>query len=504
MSLTKIDKDARDRYLEKLRIIRESGFQAVGETEEEMKAVLDRCRAGDYEYYVQKFFPHYGTDRCAKFQIKAFGQMRKKPRYRGVREFARGHAKTVQACVFDVLWLWMFDDLKNHLTISVNKTMAAVLLGDLQAEFEANPMIIKYFGNQQVAGDWANAQFRTKNGAMFSSRGRGEKMRGLKNGAIRVQNVVADDMDDDEQSRNPKRVKETIQWFSKAVMGLGDKGKFRVTIVNNRIAVHTVMGHFAAHPKWNHIKVNALDKNGNPSWPEKYTKEYFKELEEETDMVSFQTEYMNNPVVEGDVFKAEMIQHGKCPTYKSFDHIVGYWDIAFTGNANSDFNAVVLEGILGRNYWEIDCYVRQSDMRSAIRWIYDRDEEAKKAGVHIMWYCERQFWNAPVEDAMREVAKERGYELAIVRDDRQKGNKLDRLISNSFYWQQMRHFYNEAGKNTYDQQTLIAQTLAVEPGMKTHDDGPDAQEGAMGKLTARTRTSERTPMVGERKRPIAY
>lgn len=498
-----IDKEAKQRYLDKLRLIREGGGLLMDESPEQMKATLERCQT-DYAFFVEKFFPHYATDPCGQFQIRAFNKMRRNKRYRGVREFARGHAKTTHAGVFEPIWLWAFDELKNHLTISVNGSMAKVLLSDLQAEFEANAMLIKYFGAQKMNGDWADGEFRTRNGAMFSSRGRGEKLRGLKNGPIRVQHVVADDMDDDEQSRNPKRVKQTIEWFNKAVMGLGDKGTFRVIIVNNRIAEHTVMGHFAAHSNWDHIKVNALDKNGLPAWPEKYTKKYFKDLEADTDYVSFQTEYMNNPIIEGDVFKLEQFQKGKLPPLKSFDHIVGYWDIAFTGNKTSDFNAVALEGVKGRDFWTIDCYCRQSGMKQAIHWMYERDEEAKEKGVHIIWYCERQFWNAPVEDAMREVAKERGYELAIIRDDRQKGNKIDRMITMSFYWQQMRKYYNVAKWDSYDMKTMVAQTLAVGPGMKGNDDGPDCTEGALGKLQIRTRTMSREPIVGRRSRPDSY
>jgi phage terminase large subunit-like protein len=502
--MRKVDKEAKQRYLDKLRLIRESGQLHIDESPEQMQAVLKRCQDGDFDFFVQKFFPHYATDPCAKFQIKSFKVMLKDPRYLGVREEARGHAKTTRACVFEPIYLWAFDDLKNCLITSVNGGMAKVLLSDLQAEFEANAMLIKYFGEQKTNGDWADGQFRTKNGAMFSSRGRGEKLRGLKNGPIRVQHVVADDLDDDEQSRNPKRVKQTIEWFNKAVMGLGDKGTFRVVIVNNRIAEHTVMGHFAAHPKWDHRKVNALDKNGVPSWPEKYTKQYFRDLEASTNYVTFQTEYMNNPIVEGDVYKLEQFQKGKVPPLNKFDHIVGYWDIAFTGNKTSDFNAVDVEGFIDGDFWTIDCYCRQSGMKQAIHWMYDRDEEFKKKGVHIIWYCERQFWNAPVEDAMAEVAKERGYELAIIRDDRQKGNKVDRMISMSFYWQRLRKWYNEAKWNGYDMKTMVAQTLAVGPGMKGKDDGPDATEGAVSKLQIRTRTMSREPIVGRRSRPDSY
>jgi len=503
MSLSKADKEARDRYLEKLRLIRESGHLVIGETQADKLARIERAKV-DYNYFVRTYFPHYAESDCAKFHVTAANKVKKNKLYRGVWEWARGLAKSTHATIFIPIWLWIQNDLNTAVVISVNSKAANTLLSDLQAEFEANPQLIRDFGEQKVQGDWEEGNFRTKNGCAFHARGRGEKLRGLRNRANRPDYVVMDDLDDDEACRNPRRVREYVQWVMKAVMGISGMGTFRTIIVNNRIAPITIMGHFADHPKWHHIKVNALDKTGKPSWPEHYTLAWYKEKEESTTMQSFQTEYMNNPMVEGDVYKASMIQHGKCPPLKSFDHIVGYWDIAFTGNATSDFNAVVLMGVIGRNYWTIDCYVRQSAMSGAINFIYEKDAEIKKAGVHCMWYAERQFWNAPVEDAMREMSQRMKVEVPIIRDDRQKGNKLDRLISMSFYWQQMRHFYNEAGKATYDQQTLIAQTLAIEPGMKSNDDGPDAQGGAIDKLVIRTKINDRMPMMGERKRPIAY
>ena len=503
MALSKRDKQARDKYLEKIRLIRERTHQ-TGDASPEAKAKRVARAKVDPKFFIEYYFPHYATAECADFQIKAGKKNLKKKRWKAVLEWARGLAKSTNGDIFMPLQNWINDECWCHVTISANAQAAKVLLSDMQAEFEANQRFIADFGYQVVDGSWEEGNFRTRNGSAFFSRGRGQKLRGLKNGTHRVDSVTIDDIDDDETSKNPRRVRQYIEWVNTAVMGLGDVGCFRVRIVNNRIAKHTIMGHFADHPGWDHIKVNALNKKGEPSWWQKYTKEYYKELEATTNWVSFQTEYMNNPIVEGGIFKQEWFQFAKLPPWKDFDHVVGYWDIAFTGNSTSDFNAVNLEGVVGRNFWTIDCFVRQTEMKNAIRWMYEKDEVAKKKGVHIMWYCERQFWNAPVEEALREVAKEYGYEIHVIRDDRVKSNKLDRMISMSFYWQQYRKFYNSELKNTHDGKTMVAQTMAVEPGMKSNDDGPDCQEGSLSKLQVRTRSEDRLPVVGKRKRPNSY
>lgn len=47
----------------------------------------------------------------------------------------------------------------------------------------------------------------------------------------------------------------------------------------------------------------------------------------------------------------------------------------------------------------------------------------------------------------------------------------------------------------------IEQTLSMEKGSRTHDDGPDADEGAIYILQKHTRIQEFKPSIGTRRSP---
>lgn len=488
------------RFQERLRMIRDHNSVNPNESKAEQKKRIAQGKK-DYKFFVETYFRHLATEECPDFIIKEANTILKNKRDFAAEEMARGHGKSVHFDIFIPLWLWINGE--NHLTVVASATYnaAKVLLSDLQAEFESNPLLKHDFGAQLKHGDWAEGEFKTKDGCAFYARGRGQKLRGLRNGRWRVQYFVFDDGDDDEQSRNPKRVRDTIDWIKKAAINTGDIGIFRFYIVNNRIAPLTVLVHFAEQPGWRHTKVNALDKDGNPTWHQKYTKEHFLNLEKVIGYLAFQTEYMNNPIVEGRIFKHEYFQYKKMNKLSDYDAIVGYWDESYTANKNSDFNAAVIVGRKGNEEHVLDVFCRQCQMKEVIKWMYDRDAYYKSKGALISWYRERLPIEEPVEMALREVADWAGHYLTIIKDDKPKGNKFQRMINMVFFFQRLSIWFNKAHKDSYDMQTLVSQTMAIEEGYKGHDDGPDALQGAMDKLNRMTKASNSEIMLGQRSRP---
>ena len=101
--------------------------------------------------------------------------------------------------------------------------------------------------------------------------------------------------------------------------------------------------------KWYLLEVNALDKDGQPTWPEKYTVEYWEQKRTGLTMRSWELNYMNNPVEEGTVFKEGWIKWSKMLPLKEYDELVIYIDPAFKNNATSCYKAVVFWGKRGRD-----------------------------------------------------------------------------------------------------------------------------------------------------------
>ena len=68
-------------------------------------------------------------------------------------------------------------------------------------------------------------------------------------------------------------------------------------------------------------------------------------------------------------------------------------------------------------------------------------------------------------------------------------------------WERGFVYYNENLKNDPDMTVGIEQTLAFQKGSNVHDDGPDADEGAIFILQKRSRVEGFEPRIGRRTTP---
>ncbi len=85
---------------------------------------------------------------------------------------------------------------------------------------------------------------------------------------------------------------------------------------------------------------------------------------------------MNNPIIEGAVFKNEWIRWGKRPAWSKFSEIVLYIDPSFKGSTKNDFKAAKLWGKVGSQLWHLRAFVRQCSVAEMVRWCYDLYEWA--------------------------------------------------------------------------------------------------------------------------------
>ena len=86
-------------------------------------------------------------------------------------------------------------------------------------------------------------------------------------------------------------------------------------------------------------------------------------------------------------------------------------------------------------------------------------------------------------------------------DRRKKPDKFARIEAISPLWERGLVWYNEKLRNDTDMRAGIEQTLAFERGSRAHDDGPDADEGAIYKLQKQVREEHFTPRMGLREPP---
>jgi hypothetical protein len=246
-------------------------------------------------------------------------------------------------------------------------------------------------------------------------------------------------------------------------------------------------------------QVNAYDKNGEPSWKEYYTKEILEDRRVFMGYFSFEKEYMNNPITEGNVFKNEWIHWKKLLPLNQYDDIVGYIDPAWTGSVKSCFKAVKIWGKKDTELHNIRNFVRHCSFSEMVCWLYDFHESLPETvRKTIRYYMEASFMQYLILDEFTKEGKIRGYQLPIAGDRSPKENKYLRIEAISPLWERGFVYYNEALKEDPDTKVANEQLLAFSKGTSSAVDAPDADEGAINLLQKRARTMGFTPRIGQR------
>ena len=285
---------------------------------------------------------------------------------------------------------------------------------------------------------------------------------------------MIDDLDDDEIVLNKDRVNKLTAWVREALYGALDGGRGRFIMVGNLIARNSVLQNISSIPGVYVSQVNILDSQGEVSWSAKWTKQEVQAQKDFMGYRSFEKENMNNPILEGSVFRAEWIRYKKLPSLSTYEDMVLYIDPSWKSTKKNDYKAAKLWGTTKTG--ELHCirpFLRQCSV-------------------------EASFMQDTLLDEFSTEGNLRGYQLPITGDKRAKPNKFARIEAISPLWERGKVYYNLDLKDDPDMLVSIEQTLSLEAGMSGHDDGPDADEGAIWLLQRRSRTQDIAPRIGRR------
>ena len=459
---------------------------SFAETLGDQQARIARAQR-DYVFFVESYFPHLAKCPCGKFQIDAAKYLVNNRNTRAVFEWARGHAKSTHLSLFIPLWLKIQKLRQINVMVLVSKSedTAIRLLGDLQAELEYNDLFIRDYGKQVKQGSWAEGEFKTDDGCMFMAVGRGQSPRGIKERGQRPDYIVIDDIDDDEIVRNPKRVGDAFDWCLTALLGTMAMGRGRFVLVGNRIGKDSILGRFADRPGVHHTVVNALDKVGLPSWHENYRLEEIMALRHTMGERRFQKEYMNNPINEGAIFLKKHIRYAKMQPLKEYRSLICYTDPSFKNSSNADFKATLLVGKTRDGYYHvIKAYVEQTSITSMVAWHYDIHEWVD-GKVPVLYYMESNFLQDLVLDEFKKEGVSCGLHIPVRGDSRKKPEKFARIEALQPLFERGLVIFNDKEEKAPGMMQLEEQLLMFERGSRSHDDAPDALEGAIFMLSKR-------------------
>lgn len=432
----------------------------------------------DIVKWANYYFPHFCTAEFAPFHKKFFKDALSRDRVFLVREWARSHAKSV-ATMITSLYCIMTGRNKNLLLASYNEGNATELLTPFRLELEANQRLIHDYGIQKSINQWEAGRFVTRNGASFRSIGSGQSPRGTRNQEARPDLIICDDLDEDEMCRNPQRLDQAFEWMMGALFGCFDIiGTARFIVVGNRIAKDSLIVRATAQADF-YDQINLLDASGQPSWPQRYTKEDCQYMIDKMGYRMSQREYFNNPLSEGKVFKKDWMQFRDMKKLNNYKFVVAYLDPGFKKTKTSDTKSWIMVGL-----WEGKFHIRKvfcglASVEEMVAWGYEMDTYAKKQNASVQLKMEEVFLQDLLYKDFNAAGKKYGYILPVSGDKRKKPDKDARILAMSGHFERGNVYFDSELENDHHTAALIEQLTTFEPGVKCRKDGPDALEGAL-------------------------
>lgn len=460
------------------------------ETEAEQKERIKKLEA-DFEEWKIYYFPKYCYAPAAAFQKKGSKRILNNPEWYESRVWARELAKDA-VCMMETLYQTLTGVKKNIILISNSYDKAEELITPYKLNLEKNERIINDYGVQQLPGSWTAGDFVTTKGISFLAIGADQSPRGSRNEEVRPDKVIISDIDTDADVRNSEIIDKRWKWFEKAVFPTRSVSKdFQVIWLGNLIAKDCCVARAMKMADFVDI-VNLEDKNGNSTWPEKNTQENINRIRSKISTYAYQSEYMNNPVTEGSVFKE--MKWGKVPPLNKFKFLINYSDPAPSNNTKSkanSFKANFLIGWMNGTLYVITGYLDHVTNAEFVEWFYYIDSYVK-CKTQVYAFIENNklqdpFYEQVFKPLFTEARKKHNKNVNISPDTRNKPDKFARIEGNlEPLNREGRLILNEAEKENPHMKRLEEQFLLVDPKLSAPADGPDDIEGGYWIANAKT------------------
>lgn len=224
----------------------------------------------DFDFFVNTYFPHYiRSPHKSELHKYLFARLpeiiRSEKSETDAIAAPRGEAKSTLVSQLFVLWCLVTGRKRYPVIVMDSIDQAYPMLEAIKAELEFNPRLMMDFPEACGQGRvWQAATIITRNDAKVQVAGSGKKLRGLRHGPYRPDLCVLDDIENDEQVRNPDQRDKLQSWLTKTVLPLGGAGsKFDVVYIGTILHYDSVLNRTLANKLWRSAKFKALLK-----WPD--------------------------------------------------------------------------------------------------------------------------------------------------------------------------------------------------------------------------------------------
>ncbi|MGE5494603.1 MAG: phage terminase large subunit [Burkholderiales bacterium] len=434
----------------------------------------------------------------------------------------RGHAKSTNFTFKDGLHAVLYEYKHFIILMSDTYAQAAGFLAAYAEELEENEAIREDFGDLR-GGVWREDVIVTKTDIKVQALGAGQKVRGLKHKQWRPDLFILDDMENDVNVQTPEQRKKLNDWFTKAVLKVGDSytdfvyigtmlhyDGLLAKILKNPGFVgrkYKAVIKFSESPlwdKWREIYIDLSNDNHEADaltffeanreemlagtevlWEEKNS--YYDLMRERVDggEAAFNSELQNEPINPDDcLFNEEWFDYYN-PAEVDFSssrwRFVGFVDPSLGKTKKSDYSAIITLALdMQTGYMLVaDADIERRhpdkiilDVLEKARWLKrDFGKRYYKFGAEtnqFQWFLKEQLAKAS--------AKARIY-LPIV----EVNQTMDKLLRIQTLQPDIKNKYIKFNKA---HKTLLEQLKYYPLG--DHDDGPDALEGARSLASRRS------------------
>mgnify|MGYP000200429580 CR=1 FL=1 len=455
--------------------------------QEQQKRIAMLLKPKNYTQFFDYYFGQETTipltdSPCATFHQKSYEELYNNPFINQFRLWFRGSAKSTHTIVGNAAHLLFNNQCKFVLIIGINQDRAEELLSELQVQLQHNRRIINDFGAQVKFGSWEKGSFETNSNCVFMALGIDQPFRGLKKFGNRVDLAIVDDCEDIKVALNQRRVRERCDKITRDLGGAFSLKIQRMVICNNYITrtgiIETLLTDLKTSPYTKVNRQNIVDKKGKPNWHQRYSMEDVERFKLKYTEADFESEFMNNPIVVGKIFKREWFKFQAVPKSKP-DGILGFWDLSY--KQDGDYKAFALVGLFKNQLYLLDCFCQQTSVQDAFRWYYQRMEAYEKKGwIGLQYYDATAAQEAVFSPIIQGVAQEMGsvtYPLPDRTANIDKHLRIEATLTTVF--QHGKICVNKKLENNPHLDKGLTQLMNFEKGTKAHDDFPDALECAV-------------------------
>ena len=219
----------------------------------------------DFDCFVNTYFPHYiRSPHKSELHKYLFARLLEIVASEKSETDAiaapRGEAKSTLVSQLFVLWCIVTGRKRYPVIVMDSIDQAYPMLEAIKAELEFNPRLMMDFPDACGQGRvWQAGTIVTRGDVKVQVAGSGKKLRGLRHGPYRPDLCVLDDIENDEQVRNPEQRDKLQSWLSKTVLPLGGAGaKYDVVYIGTILHYDSVLARTLENRLWRSARFRAL------------------------------------------------------------------------------------------------------------------------------------------------------------------------------------------------------------------------------------------------------